>query len=135
MRQLPISNLILRLSVRKKILIVDDEEEILAFMARFLKRLEIDSITAISGEEAIELYKKNTFDCVLLDIHLGGMSGVEVLKNLKKMDPKVKAMIITGNICSDLKTDVHNLGVLDYIQKPIDLSDFKEKILTYINNQ
>jgi len=135
MRQLPISNLILRLSVRKKILIVDDEEEILAFMARFLKRLDIDSITAISGEEAIELYKKNTFDCVLLDIHLGGMSGVEVLKNLKKMDPKVKAMIITGNICSDLKTDVHNLGVLDYIQKPIDLSDFKEKILTYINNQ
>jgi len=121
--------------VRKKILIVDDEEEILAFMARFLKRLEIDSITAVSGEEAIELYKKNTFDCVLLDIHLGGMSGVEVLKNLKKMDPKVKAMIITGNICSDLKTDVHNLGVLDYIQKPIDLSDFKEKILTYINNQ
>lgn len=135
MRQLPVSNLILRLSVRKKILIVDDEEEILAFMARFLKRLDIDSITAISGEEAIELYKKNTFDCVLLDIHLGGMSGVEVLKNLKKMDPKVKAMIITGNICSDLKTDVHNLGVLDYIQKPIDLSDFKEKILTYINNQ
>jgi DNA-binding NtrC family response regulator len=132
MRQLPVSNLILRLSVRKKILIVDDEEEILAFMARFLKRLEIDSITAISGEEAIELYKKNTFDCVLLDIHLGGMSGVEVLKSLKKMDPKVKAMIITGNICSDLKTDVHNLGVLDYIQKPIDLSDFKEKILTYI---
>lgn len=135
MRQLPVSSLILRLSVRKKILIVDDEEEILAFMARFLKRLEIDSITAISGEEAIELYKKNSFDCVLLDIHLGGMSGVEVLKNLKKMDPKVKAMIITGNICSDLKTDVHNLGVLDYIQKPIDLSDFKEKILTYINNQ
>lgn len=132
MRQLPVSNLILRLSVRKKILIVDDEEEILAFMARFLKRLDIDSITAISGEDAIELYKKNTFDCVLLDIHLGGMSGVEVLKSLKKMDPKVKAMIITGNICSDLKTDVHNLGVLDYIQKPIDLSDFKEKILTYI---
>ncbi len=120
------------LSVRKKILIVDDEEEILAFMARFLKRLEIDSTTAISGEDAIELYKKNSFDCVLLDIHLGGMNGIEVLKNMKKLNPQVKAMIITGNICSDLKTDVHSLGVLDYIQKPIDLSDFKEKILTYI---
>ena len=120
------------MSVRKKILIVDDEEEILAFMARFLKRLEIDSTTAISGEDAIELYKKNSFDCVLLDIHLGGMNGIEVLKNMKKMNPQVKAMIITGNICSDLKTDVHSLGVLDYIQKPIDLSDFKEKILTYI---
>jgi DNA-binding response OmpR family regulator len=118
--------------VRKKILIVDDEEEILAFMARFLKRLEIDSITAVSGEDAIDLFKKNTFDCVLLDIHLGGMNGVEVLKSMKKLNPKVKAMIITGNICSDLKTDVHNLGVIDYIQKPIDLSDFKEKILNYI---
>lgn len=64
----------------KKILIVDDEEEILAFMARFLKRLEIDSVTAVSGEDAIALYKKNNFDCVLLDIHLGGMNGVEVLK-------------------------------------------------------
>lgn len=118
--------------MKKKILIVDDEEEILAFMARFLKRLEIDSVTAISGEDAIELYKTNSFDCVLLDIHLGGMNGIEVLKNMKKMNPNVKAMIITGNICSDLKTDVHSLGVVDYIQKPIDLSDFKEKILTYI---
>ncbi len=118
--------------MRKKVLIVDDEEEILAFMARFLKRLEIDTATAISGEDAIEIYKKNSFDFVLLDIHLGGMNGVDVLKVLKKLDPEVRAMIITGNISSDLKTDVHSLGVVDYIQKPIDLSDFKEKILNYI---
>ena len=66
--------------MNKKVLIVDDEEEIVAFMGRFLKRLNIDSVLAISGEEALEKYKSEHFDCVFLDVHLGGISGIEVLK-------------------------------------------------------
>ena len=53
--------------MNKKVLIVDDEEEIVAFMGRFLKRLNIDSVLAVSGEEALEKYSKDFFDCVFLD--------------------------------------------------------------------
>ena len=69
----------------KKVLIVDDEEEIVAFMGRFLKRLNIDSVLAVSGEEALEKYKSEKFDCVFLDVHLGGISGIEVLKRNKEV--------------------------------------------------
>ena len=118
--------------MNKKVLIVDDEEEIVVFMSKFLKRLNIDSIACGSGEEAIELYKKQKFDCVLLDIHLGGISGVEVLKLLKKLDPETKVIIITGSISGDNKDMVMKLGALDYLQKPIELQDLKEKVLKYI---
>jgi len=118
--------------VNKKVLIVDDEEEIVAFMARFLKRLNIDSVTAISGEEALEYYQIDKFDCVFLDIHLGGISGIEVLKKIKKIDSNAKVIVITGSISADNRDKVLDLGAIDYLQKPIDLADLKEKILNYI---
>lgn len=116
----------------KKVLIVDDEKEIVDFMARFLKRLNIDSKTAISGEEALELYKTNKYNCVFLDIHLGGISGIEVLKQLKILNPDVKVVVITGSIGEDSKDKIIELGAIDYLQKPIVLSDFKEKIKNYV---
>ena len=118
--------------MNKKVLIVDDEEEIVVFMSKFLKRLKVDSVICVSGEEAIETYKKQKFDCVLLDIHLGGISGVEVLKILKIFDPKIKVIIVTGSISGDNKDIVMNLGALDYLQKPIELNDLKDKVLKYI---
>ena len=118
--------------MNKKVLIVDDEKEIVVFMSRFLKRLNIDSVMCGSGEEAVEHYKQQHFDCVLLDIHLGGISGVEVLKILKEYDSNVKVIIITGSISGDNKDIVMQLGALDYLQKPIELNDLKEKVLKYI---
>lgn len=118
--------------MNKKVLIVDDEEEIVVFMSKFLKRLNVDSVLCSSGEEAIENYKKQKFDCVLLDIHLGGISGVEVLKILKDFDPQIKVIIITGSISGDNKDIVMKLGALDYLQKPIELNDLKDKVLKYI---
>lgn len=118
--------------MNKKVLIVDDEEEIVAFMARFLKRLDIDSITAISGEEALYFYQTDKFDCVFLDIHLGGISGIEVLKKIKQINSNAKVIIITGSISADNRIRVLELGATDYLQKPIDLADLKEKILDYL---
>lgn len=119
--------------MNRKILIVDDEEEILIFMSKFLKRLNIDCVVCNSGEQAIEVYKQQKFDFVLLDIHLGGISGIDVLKILKQFDPDVKVIIITGSINEHIKGNVMLLGAIDYIQKPIELNVLKEKILKYIS--
>ena len=116
----------------KKVLIVDDEEEILAFMSRFLKRLDIEGVVVVSGEEALEKYKQENFDCIFLDVHLTGISGVEVLRQIKEMNADAKVIIITGSISSDNKDSLLAMGALDYLQKPIDLADFKEKILKYL---
>lgn len=116
----------------KKVLIVDDEKEIVDFMARFLKRLNIDSKTAISGEQALEFYKADKYDCVFLDIHLGGIDGIEVLKQLKLLNSDVKVVVITGSIGEESKEKIIKLGAIDYLQKPIVLSEFKEKIKNYV---
>ena len=118
--------------MNKKVLIVDDEEEILAFMSRFLKRLGIDSCVAVSGEQALEKYRQEPFDCVFLDVHLGGISGIEVLKQIKNLNSDAKVIIITGSISADNKEKLLAIGAKDYLQKPVDLADFKEKILNYI---
>lgn len=116
----------------KKVLIVDDEKEIVDFMARFLNRLNITGKTAISGEEALQLYKTDKYDCVFLDIHLGGIDGIEVLKQLKQINPDVKVVVITGSIGEESRDKILKLGAIDYLQKPIVLSDFKEKIKNYV---
>ena len=96
------------------------------------KRNNNDSVLAISGEEALEKYKQDSFDCVFLDVHLGGISGIEVLKRIKEINPNAKVVIITGSISSDNQNKVLEYGATDYIQKPIDLVDFKKKVSTYI---
>lgn len=116
----------------KHILLVDDEEEIVDFMGNFLKRFRISSTKATSGEQALELYDPKSTDYVFLDLHMTGIDGFNVLKRLKNLNPGVKVIIIAGSTDKDSMQKANELGAMDYITKPIDLSDFKKKIDKYI---
>ena len=65
-------------------------------------------------------------------MHLGRISGIEVLKRIKAINPDAKVLIITGSISSDNQSKDLKYSETDYIQKPIDLADFKKKVFTYI---
>lgn len=114
------------------ILLVDDEEDIVAFMENFLRRFKISSTKALSGEEAVAVYDPAVMKYVFLDLHLKTMDGFEVLKRLKTVNPEVKVIIIAGSPDKDSIERARQLGAIDYITKPIDLSDFKKKIDKYI---
>jgi DNA-binding NtrC family response regulator len=116
----------------KHILLVDDEEEIVNFMEHFLKRLKITSTIATSGEQALDLYDKDKIDFVFLDIHLGGIDGFTVLKEMKAKNESVKVIVITGNSDKDQIERAKKLGAIDYIGKPLDLGDFRDKIEKYV---
>lgn len=118
--------------MNKHVLLVDDEEEIISFMENFLKRFKISSTKVTSGEEALEVYGKKKTDFVLLDIHLKGIDGFTVLQELKAKDPSVKVIIITGSSEKDSQNRAMALGAIDYISKPLDLSELKEKINRYM---
>ena len=60
------------------------------------------------------------------------MSGLDILKKIKSTNPSIKAIMLTGRIEKDFKEEAEKLGVVDYIHKPIDLTEFKEKISKYI---
>lgn len=112
-------------------LLVDDEVEIVDFMERFLKRLKISSTKATSGEEALRTYDKDAVDCVFLDLHMNGLDGFAVLEEIKKVNPEAKVIIIAGSADKASLERAKQLGAADYIMKPIDLSELKEKIDLY----
>ena len=118
----------------KKILIVDDEEDVRLFVADFLGERDFHVGTAGNGEEAREKFKKTIYDIVLLDIMMPGMDGMECLEKIKKSWPKTAVIMITA-----LKDDVRmakakKLGASNYIVKPFSLSYLEAELTQLIQN-
>lgn len=103
-----------------RILVVDDELVIRESLAGWLKRDGYDVSTLPSGEEAVETLKTKSFDVILLDIQLDGMSGMEVLAHVKEEYPDIDVIMITafGSVPSAVKAMKSH--AFDYILKPFD---------------
>ena len=78
-----------------KVLVVDDEAPVRDLLSDLLKREGCKVSICATGEEALELLKKDTFEVVLLDIKLPGISGLEVLKNIRDTDKSLPVIMIT----------------------------------------
>ena len=121
-----------------KILVVDDEKDIQPlFEQRFRKEIrkgEIDFVFAYSGEEALTCLEKYQHEAVLIlsDINMPGMSGLELLKNIKQKhhEPPPVVMMITAYGDEDNYKMAMELGADDFIIKPVDFNTLKEKIKT-----
>jgi len=119
-----------------KILVVDDEKDIQPlFEQRFRKEIrtgEIKFVFAYSGEEALLCLKSYQHEAVLIlsDINMPGMSGLELLKNIKKKHhvPPPVVMMITAYGDSDNYKRAMELGADDFLTKPVDFNTLKEKI-------
>ena len=79
-----------------KILVIDDEAPVRDLLEDLLKREDCLVIACGSGEEALAILKKETFDVVLLDIKLSGMSGLEILKDIREKYTNLPVVMITG---------------------------------------
>jgi len=103
-----------------RILVVDDEMVIRESLAGWLRRDGYDVGTVASGEEAIDLLKQKGFDILLLDIQLGGMSGMELLSHVKEEYPDIDVVMITafGSVQSAVQA-MKSLA-FDYLLKPFD---------------
>ena len=115
-----------------KVLVVDDEIEVVEFLCNFLRRLDVSSEKAVNGEGAIKIFEQTKPDWVLLDIKMPDMDGFEVFKEIKKIKPDVKVMMITGRDDKESQSKAKKLGAMDYIIKPLDLEELHQKIKTHI---
>ena len=115
-----------------KILVVDDEIEVVNFLCVFLERLGLNAEKAICGREALEIFSRKKPEWVFLDIKMPDMDGLEILKKMKEIDPNIKAMMITGRNDESTQNEAQALGASDYLMKPIDLDNLREKIEQYI---
>jgi two-component system response regulator AtoC len=111
-----------------RILVVDDEVEVLDMLKVFLSAKGYTVHTAQSGRAALELVKQVRPHIVLLDIIMPEMSGIDVLKKIKTMDPTIGVVMATAIKDEDLAKKAMKLGAYDYIAKPFDL-DYLENVL------
>ena len=118
-------------SIKVKILVVDDEPEIRQMVVDFLRDVEgYDVVSANDGPQALELLAKEPFDLVLSDINMPGMSGLELLKNIKQKyeNPPPVVMMITAYGDAENYNKSMELGADDFLTKPLDFSILKEKL-------
>jgi DNA-binding response OmpR family regulator len=120
----------------KKILLVDDDNDILTSMQAAFEPTGAQVDTAKDGNKAVELAEKNQPDLVVLDMMLPGRSGFLVLEKIKAKKPKGSkpfVIMITGNEGARHKMYAESLGVAEYLHKPVKLDKLiasAEKLLT-----
>ncbi len=111
-----------------KILVVDDEVFVCRELRKFLERRGYDVVEAYSGDEALEAFKQENPDVVLLDFRMPGKDGLETLHELKALDPDASVIMVTAVYEKNIAKGALNDGALDYITKPID-TDYLEMAL------
>lgn len=103
-----------------RILVVDDEETLRTVVGQVIAELGHEVTTAASGEEALVLFRRAPFPLVLADIVMGGMSGLDLLDELKLIDPQTHVVIMTSNASLDSATAALRSGAYDYLTKPFE---------------
>ncbi len=104
-----------------KILIVDDELDILEMLSSFLGQEGFQVKTASSGEAAIRTFESESFDVVITDMRMPGMDGLGVLRHLKQIDEDVEVIILTAFAALDNVIEAfRHKGAFDYLTKPLD---------------
>jgi len=116
-------------SIRKpRLLLVDDEIPLVANLLKLLSRRGYEVSTAHDGDSALRIVQEREFDVVILDQNMPGKDGITVLRELKKKQPHLEVVILTGYGNVDMALKGFELGIYDYTSKPIQLGDLEAKI-------
>ncbi|NWJ48523.1 MAG: response regulator [Chloroflexi bacterium] len=116
------------------VLIVDDDLGVRNVIARMLTINHFRITDADNAEKALELVKSNPFDLIICDIHMPGMSGLEFLEELKKIDPGIASIIITSNDNVDVAVKALKAGALGFIPKPFSGPELIETIKSALSS-
>ncbi len=116
------------------ILIVDDEPNVCNFLTEFLDFKGFTSRSTLSGKEALSVLNSEHFDLVLLDLIMPEMNGFETLERIRKDQPKLPIIILTGVKDKNVANDSMEMGAVDFIPKPIDLERLENSILINVQN-
>jgi DNA-binding response OmpR family regulator len=112
-----------------RLLLVDDESDFLTAYTRRFARRNVDVTCVGSGREALDAVRLKRFDAVVLDVMMPGMSGIETLRQLKKLEPDLPVIILTGHANSEALVQGLSCGAFDYMLKPVGTDELYFKVL------
>ena len=114
--------------VPSKVLLVDDEREFVQTLSERLLMRDMGSAVAYDGESALQLIEEDEPDVMILDLRMPGIDGIEVLRRVKKSNPEVEVIILTGHGSEADREICMNLGAFAYLQKPVDIDELSKTI-------
>jgi len=104
-----------------RVLIVDDEAELVSAIVERLNLRGFQAEGITSGEEALEHLSNTQCDVVLLDVKMPGLGGLEVIKRIKEQHPGLAVILLTGHGSAHDVEEGMELGAFDYLMKPVDI--------------
>lgn len=109
----------------RRILIVDDEPAVLALLRRIVATENVEILAARSGAEALAIARRSPLDLVILDVRLPDISGMEVLRRVRKIDDSVPVIMVTSYGSPESVRAAMKLGAFDYLTKPFDSEEIR----------
>jgi len=114
---------------RFRVLVIDDEIDFVETMVKRLQDRGLDAEAATGGQEGLELLEKNPPDVVVLDVRMPKMSGIEVLKEIKKKKPLTEVIMLTGHGSVEAGIQGLQLGAYNYVMKPVPFNELLSLII------
>lgn len=120
-----------------KILLIDDEEGLLETMASALRKHDMEVITANDGESAVLEFRQHqgSWDLVVADLVLPGMSGWEVFSVIREADPELPVLIMSGHLEPKLEAAVNRSGAAGFMQKPFGMTLLLRRVQSFLSRQ
>jgi len=112
----------------EKVLIIDDEQEFTQALAERMTNRGMTVSTSSSAIEGLQNVEEHSFDVVVLDLQMPEMDGIETLKILKKKNPELQVILLTGHATVEKGIEAMKLGAMDLLEKPADMTTLTEKI-------
>lgn len=116
--------------VKKRILLVDDEEGIQLLYREEFEDEGYEVVSAYNGDEALALFREQSFDLIILDINMPGMNGIEVLRRMKEINPHLP--VILSSAYQEYKQDIGSWASEEYIVKSSNLDDLKSAVRKHL---
>src|ERR1700686_1471030 len=111
-----------------RLLLIDDETDVQYSFQRIFDSPDIELTTAASGEEGLKIIPKLKPDLVIMDVRMGGITGLETLRRIRQIDSKLLVILMTAYGTTQTAIEAMKLGAYDYLLKPFDVPKLKEII-------
>jgi len=111
-----------------RVLIVDDEIDLLETVVKRLQKRQVNAIGLPDGDKALAYLKTHPIDVVVLDVKMPGRNGLEILEEMRASYPSIEVIMLTGHASIRSGKQGMSLGAFDYMMKPVGIDELLEKI-------